>query len=296
MRRILPFLFIFVPLGFACADTAQVTAEADALHDKGMYADARTLILDAVPGAATGKEQAELYWRAARETLQLGDDAEDARKPKTDILAFFTEGEGWADKAIAADPQNDLGWYWKASNIGRWGQVKGILDSLGKAAPMRDFLVKELSINPDRSDAYFVLGQLYREVPGWPLSFGNIDAAVSLGRKSVDLRQAQAASGVEKEFVYNYATELAKSLYKRNWSASSRVTEQKNKSAKLAAAVTPLDKGSLYEATVTLKPVSDREEAKSLVQWVVAELGARAALSAPQADDLRKAKEVLKGW
>jgi tetratricopeptide (TPR) repeat protein len=296
MRRILPFLLILVPLSFAFADTSQAAAEADALHDKGMYADARKLILDAVPGASTGKEQAELYWRAARETLQLGDDAETAKKAKADILSFFTEGEGYADKAIAADPRNDLGYYWKSSNIGRWGQVKGILDSLGKASPMRDFLVKELSINADRSDAYFVLGQLYREVPGWPLSFGNIDAAVSLGRKSVDLRQAQAASGVEKEFVYNFAVELAKSLYKRNWTVAARTTEQKNKAAKLGAAATPLEKGSLYEATVTLKAVSDRNEAKSLAQWVVAERGARAQLTAPQADDLQKAKDVLKGW
>jgi hypothetical protein len=261
-----------------------------------MYADARKLLLDAIPGASGGKEQAELYWRAARETLQLGDDAENAKKAKADILALFTEGESYADKAIAADPRNDLGWYWKSSNIGRWGQVKGILDSLGKAPPMRDCLVKELAINADRTDAYFVLGQLYREVPGWPISFGNIDAAVSLGRKSVDLRQAQAASGVEKEFVYDFATELAKTLYKRNWNAAARLTEQKNKAAKLGAAVTPLDKGSLYEATVTLKSVSDREEAKSLVQWVVAELGARATLTAPQKDDLRKAKEVLSTW
>ena len=296
MRRILPVLLILVPLGFSYADTAQVTAEADALHDRGKNAEARKLLLDALPGAATGGEQADLYWRAARETLQLGDDAENAKKPKADILAFFTEGEGYADKAIAADPRNDLGWYWKSSNIGRWGQVKGIFDSLGKAPPMRDCLVKELAINPDRSDAYFVLGQLYREVPGWPVSFGNIDAAVSLGRKSVDLRQAQAASGSEKEFVYDFATELAKTLYKRNWSAATRATEQKNKAAKLTAAVTPLDKGSLYEATVTLKPGSDREEAKSLVQWVVAELGARASLTAPQADDLQKAKKVLAGW
>ena len=296
MRRILPFLLILVPLGLAFADTAQVTAEADALHDKGMYADAQKLILDAVPGASIGKEQAELYWRAARETLQLGDDAETAKKPKEDILAFFTAGEGYADKAIAADPQNDLGYYWKSSNIGRWGQVKGIFDSLGKAAPMREFLVKDLSINPDRTDAYFVLGQLYREVPGWPISFGNIDAAVSLGRKAVDLRLAQVSSGAEKEFVYNFATELAKTLYKRNWTAAVRITEQKNKAAKLGSATTPLDKGSLYEATVTLKPVSDREEAKSLVQWVVSELSRLSSLTAPQADDLKKAKEVLAGW
>jgi hypothetical protein len=297
MRRLLiTFLLVVLPLGIAGAEVIQVAAQADAMHDKGMFVEARKLLLDSLAGATGGKEQAELYWRAARETLELGDIAEKDKKPQADVLAVFLEGEGYADKAIAADPGNDLGYYWKSSNIGRWGQVKGILNSLFKAGPMKDLLIKELSINADRTDAYFVLGQLYRELPGWPVSFGNIDAAVSFGRKAVDLRQSQVQAGIEKELVYNFSTELAKTLYKRNLSSAARSAEQKNRAAKLAAATAPLDKGSSYEATVTLKDVSDREEAKALVEWVVAELGALPSLNAGQVKDLQKAKVVLKGW
>ena len=295
MRIVLVALLSILPLSTVVADIAQTVQAADAFHEKGMYADARTLVLDAVSGVSAGKEQAELYWRAARETLELGDIAEAAKKPAADVLAVFTEGEGYADKAIAADPQNDLGYYWKSSNIGRWGQVKGILNSLFKAGPMKDLLVKELTLNAERSDAYYVLGQLYRELPGI-ISFGNVDAAVSLGRKAVDLRQAQVKAGTEPQLSYNFISELAKSLYKRNWTAVTRLSEQKNKVAKLAAAVTPLDKGSYYEAGVTLQNVSDREEAKSLVQAVVAALQAEPSLSAPQAKDFQKAKDILKGW
>jgi tetratricopeptide (TPR) repeat protein len=289
-------LLVFLPLGFAHAEDSPAAAQADALHDKGMYAEARNLLNAALPDAPSGKERAELYWREARETLELGDVAEKDRKPQADILALFSEGEGYADKAIAADPQNDLGYFWKSANTGRWGQVKGILDSLSKAAPMKDLLVKELSLNPERSDPYFVLGQLYREVPGWPVSFGNIDAAVSLGRKAVEMRQAQVQAGTEKELVYSFYNELAKSLYKRDWSAARRVSEQKVKAAKLAAAGTPLEKGSLYEANADLQDMSDREEAKALVQFSVNELGKLAALTAPQAKDFQKAKALLTGW
>jgi len=296
MRIALIALFALLPLSFALADVAQTAQGADSLHNKGMYAEARTLVLNAVATAATGKEQAELYWRAARETLEFGDISDSAKKPVADTLAIFTEGEGYADKAIAADPQNDLGYYWKSSNIGRWGQVKGILNSLFKAGPMRDLLVKDLSLNSDRSDAYYVLGQLYREVPGWPVSFGNVTAAVSLGRKSVDLRQAQVRAGTEPALVYNFITELAKTLYKRNWSAATRAAEQKNEAARLAAATTQLDKASAYEATVTLENTSDRAEAKALVQGVVNDLQSRASLNAPDAKDLQSAKDVLKGW
>lgn len=296
MRRILVLSLFILPAALALADTAQVILQADSLDLKGSYVEARKLLLDSVTGASSAKEQAELYWRAARETLNLGDAADDAKKPQGDILALFSEGEGYADKAIAADPQNDLGYYWKSANIGRWGQTKGILNSLFKAGPMKDLLVKELSLNSERTDPYYVLGQLYRELPGWPVSFGNIDAAVSLGRKAVDLRMTQFQAGKEKDLVYNFYNELAKTLWKRNWSAANRLAEQKNKTAKLASATTPLDKGSFYEASVTLKDVSDREEAKSLVQWVVSELQKVASRNADQNKDLQKAVDLLKGW
>jgi hypothetical protein len=294
MRKLLTVALFLLPLALAVADTVAITAQADGLNDAGKYLEARTLVLDAAAGAdAAGK--AELFWRAARETLELGDIAEKAGKPQADVLAFFTEGQGYADKAIAADPGNDLAYYWKSANIGRWGQVRGVLDSLMKAQPMKDLLVKDLSINPERSDAYFVLGQLYRELPGL-ISFGDIAAAASLGRKAVDLRQAQVQAGTEKEIQYNFSTELAKTLWKRNWSAAARVKELAGRKARAASAATPLDKGAYYEATLTLKDVSDRDEAKGLVQWVVAQLGGLGDLSAGQKKDLQKARDVLKGW
>jgi hypothetical protein len=296
MRLTLAALLLVIPLSMAAADTATVLADADGLHNQGAYAPAVELLLDSVPSASGGREQAELYWRAARETLELGDQAEKERKPTADVLAVFTEGEGYADKAIASDPQDDLGYYWKSANIGRWGQVKGVVNALFKAATMKDLLLKELSLNPERSDPYYVLGELYRELPGWPVSFGNLDAAVSLGRKAVDMRQAQVEKGVEKELVYNFFTELAKTLYKRNWSAAARSAEQKNKAAKLSSAATPFDKAVLYEAGVVLRDQSDRDEAKTLVQWVVSELQKVSSLSAPDGKDLLKAKDVLRGW
>jgi hypothetical protein len=293
---LIAFLAAGLSLTAAWADVSKVTAEADALHDNGAYADAVKLLVDSAPSASGGKELAELYWRASRDTLEVGDIAEKAGKSKDDILAVFTTGEGYADKAIAADPGNDLGYYWKSANIGRWGQVKGILNALSKAAPMRELLVKELAINPQRAEPYYVLGELYREVPGWPVSFGNVDAAVSLGRRALDTREQQVSQGVEKQMDYNFANELAKTLRARNWSAAARIAEQKKKLSKLGAAVTPLEKGSLYEATVTLSGQSDREEAKSLVQWVVGELEKVPSLTAPQKKDLESAKTLLKGW
>ncbi len=288
-------LMLLLPLSIALADTAQVIAQADALHDQGQYAEAKRILLDAVGDAAGGAEKANLYWRAARETLETGNQAEDAKQPAAAILRIFEEGEGYANRAVEADPQNDLGYYWKSSNIGRWGQIKGILNSLVKAAPMRELLVKVVSLNPDRSDAYYVLGQLYRELPGRPISFGNADEAVSLGRWAAELRAAQVQSGAEKALSYAYYTELAKSLHKRNLSAAARAAGKAKKAAKYAAAADPLAKAAAYEAAVALEAVSDRDEATALVQWVIGELEKLTQSTAGDRKDLEKARKVLAG-
>jgi hypothetical protein len=296
MRRIAlvtVLLLLLVPAAFT--DILEVIKQADELHDKGRCLEARTLVLDAI-NTATAKEKAELYWRAARETLDLGDDAEDAKQPTGTILKFFEEGEGYAKKAVEANPQNNLGYYWQSANIGRWGQVKGILDSLFKAGPMKDLLFKDIGLEPEHSDAYFVLGQLYRELPGWPLSFGNIDFAVSLGRKAIDLNAEQARNGAAKSIFYSYYTELAKSLKNRNWNAAARLREQKAKAARFAAAKDALERGGNYESEVTLSGESDREEGRLLLQQAVAELEKKTNRTADDENDLRDAVETLKTY
>jgi tetratricopeptide (TPR) repeat protein len=295
MRRLL-IITVTLLVPFCLSAMAPDTlAKIDALHDLGKYEEARVLALEAVSSAGPA-EKAELYWRAARETLELGDDAEDRKESKDTILKFFEKGQEYADMAIAANPQNNLGYYWKSSNIGRWGQVKGILNSLFKAAPMKELLLKDLSLNAMHPDAYYVLGQLYRELPGAPLSFGDSDAAVSLGRMAVDLRAQAVKSGTEKELSYAYYLQLAKSLWKRNLTPAKRASGLAKRQAEWESAKTPLEKGSAYEATVQLKPVSDRDEAREIVTWMIAELSKIGSRTAGQDDDLKEAKETLAEW
>ena len=163
---------------------------------------------------------------------------------------------------------------------------------------MKDLLVKELvaQSRPDR--------RVFRPRPALPRAPGLAGflrqhrcRGLPGPQGSGCCGQAQVQAGVEKELVYNFSTELAKTLYKSNWSAAERLTEQKNKAAKLASAATPLDKGSLYEATVALKNVSDREEAKSAGPVGRERAGEGSPTSPrPEKRDLQKAKDVLKGW
>ncbi len=297
MRIVLSLTLVFLlPASLLRADVVDVVQQADGLHDQGRYAEAKAALLEAAAGTDNGREKAELYWRVARETLELGDLAEKAKKPTDVVLGYFVEGEGYADKAIEADPDDDLGYFWKSANIGRWGQVKGVFNALSKAAPIRDLLLKVLSINPERSDAYFVLGQLYRELPGWPISFGNTDWAVSLGRTAVDLNLEQVASGSEKDNSFDFFTELAKTLHQRGWSAATRLAEQKKKAAEYAEAKTPFERACFYEGVVALKNVSDAVEAKEIVQDVVTSMEKRSSLTTGQQKDYQKARDILRRW
>jgi tetratricopeptide (TPR) repeat protein len=277
------------------ADFQQEMAQADLLHKHDAHEEARAFLEAGLARAADGREQAEIYWRLARAWLNLGDQAEDKGAKGEALLAFFAEGEELAQKGIDADPGNHLAYYWKSATSGRWGQVKGILNALSKAKPMRNLLQKALALRPDHADSYYVLGQLYEQVPGG-ISFGDKDWAVSLGRKAVDLRAAQVRAGEEEELVYDYYTELAKHLWERNWSSGKRQKEQAKKAAPYAAKTDPMEKNCYYEGSVSLKNLSDREEARELLGWAVGELQALPRRTQGEEDDLEEALEVQAGW
>jgi tetratricopeptide (TPR) repeat protein len=297
MKRLAVLLCVsLVAVPLLLADLPQVMAEADRLHKQDAYEQSREFLEAGLGETADAREQAELYWRLARAWLNLGDLAEDKRVKGEALLAFFAKGEELAQKAIDLDPSNYLAYYWKCANIGRWGQVKGILNALAKAKPMRDLLQKTLSIRPDHSDSYYVLGQLYEQVPGAPLSFGDKDWAVSLGRKSVDLRVEQVKAGQEEELNYDFYTELAKHLWDRKWSAARRLKEQAKKAAPYAAKTDPMEKNFYYEAAVTLMEASDREEARELVGWALLQMQGLPRRTRSQEDDLQEALELQSGW
>jgi tetratricopeptide (TPR) repeat protein len=294
LGAILALFLIVVPL--CMADFQDILDRVDRLHQEEQYEQTRSLIETSMAEAATDAQKAELHWRLARAWLNLGDEAEDSGAAEEALLACFERGEAEAQKAIEADPNNHLGYYWKSANIGRWGQVKGVLNSLFKAKPMRELLQQALAVEPEHADSYYVLGQLYEQVPGFPVSFGDKDYAVSLGRKSVDLQEQQVRTGIEEEIDYDFYTEMAKHLWERNYSDSRRAREQGKKESKYRSTPDPMEKNFYYEAVVSLKDTSDREEALELINWVIRELQNLPERTDSQDDDLKEAREVLESW
>ena len=165
------------------ADINDVLADADRLDKEGDYEAEKSLLLSSLSQATTSYQIADLNWRLSRATLMIGDTKKRAGAQPPVVVPIFEEGESYADVSIANNQKIPDGYFWKAANIGLWGQARGIFESLAKAAPMRDLLHQAVQIQDDHADSYNVLGQLYEQVPGWPFSFGNPDYAVSLGRR-----------------------------------------------------------------------------------------------------------------
>ncbi|MFP4113007.1 MAG: hypothetical protein ACOC2Y_02215 [Spirochaetota bacterium] len=292
LKVIAAVLMVIACAGSLSAIDRAAIEEADALYEDDRPAEAVAVLEDARSTARGGPELAEVFWRLSRATLSVGERLADASAETESILATYEEGEQYGVRAVESDPSNHLGYYWQSANIGKWGQTKGILDSLFRAGPMRDLLKQAITMEPDHADSYYVLGQLYAQVPGF-ISFGNVDYAVSLGRKSVDLHEADLVSGAEDEVRHDFYIQLASHLIQRNWDARRRSREQENKARSFARTDDVLERGRHYEGTVEIPDRSDREEAEELLLDMIRRLEAIGDRTAGQEDELEDARELL---
>ena len=274
------FLVISVLLIFGISSIFAITQQleqADALYWNDRLEDAEALLLQTLDTAGTATEKAEVLWRLSRVTLAMGDEREVLGASDDELFATYEKAEKYALDALAlAELPNAI--VYKASSIGRWGETKGPLNALSKAKPMRDdftYLIDSKGVT-DNTISWYVLGQLYFQLPGWPISFGDLDTAISYTRKAIDTIPAT-------NLYPGHFKALATMLWKRDLSASKRNSELKSmeKDWKKAAGKSTLDQHAYYEGAngadakpfyspVALNKMSDRQEAGMLLQYALA--------------------------
>jgi tetratricopeptide (TPR) repeat protein len=272
-RRIWIFAHVLILVllaGPVMGQSPQDLETVDELIDEERPEEAIAM-LETLLGGASGPGRAEVLWRLSSATLMRGDQRKDAGASDEEILAIHEEGESWGTQAIAADADNHLGYYWKSANIGRWGQTKGVLNSLFRAPEMRDLLTEAVNRTPEHADSYYVLGQLYAAVPG-VVSFGNVEYAVSLGRKSVDLMEAELRSGERDEASEGFYIQLASHLIDRDWNARKRSRSMGGIRSSYRNANTPIDQGFYYEGSASLADEDDHDEAARILDEVIQRL------------------------
>jgi len=265
---------------------------SDELYEDDQSEQAVIVLEGTMSSARRDRERAEVLWRLARATLAVGESLDDAGAPEDELLSAFEQGEQYGIQAVEADPTNHLGYYWQSANIGRWGQTKGVVNSLFKAGPMRDLLRTAVEVEPDHAGSYYVLGQLYSEVPGL-ISFGNVDYAVGLARKSIDLHEADLRSGEADEREHDYYIQLANHLIKRGWNSRKRARMQANQEEAYRNASDSLERGWYYEGAVSIPEVSDEEEAREILQEMIAALRSIREPSDGHARQLERALELI---
>lgn len=303
MRKLtaaLVVLLIFSGSLWAQNQLKDLFEQADQFYDQEKNTQAEQVLQKAEQLASTDSEKAALYWRQARTVLNLADDAErDGTMSETELLAEYERGEALAQKAVELNPDDHNAYYWRASNVGRWGQTKGILNSLMKAGPMRDDLEIAVRKDPEHADSFYVLGLLYASVPKM-ISFGNVEYAVSYARRAIDVYDGDKTK-------YSYYLKLGEHLQQRGWDARKRVREAGKLAGKYRGGSDPVEKYKYYEADFDfdssqpysrsgVEGLSDLEEALKIMEWLEDELSRKSNPTSSERDQLKDAREHLADW
>ncbi len=143
-------------------------AQADALMKSPAldYQQAQQALADyegLLPGSPS------LWVRLARTCFVLGDTADDASR-----AGYYEKGLTYAEKLLAQQPDEAAGHYWKALNLSGLADVNR-LRGLKLLPQIMDELNRSLALDEtyDQAGAHRVLGRIYFEAPGWPLSVGS---------------------------------------------------------------------------------------------------------------------------
>jgi len=192
VRRFLGSLWLIVVL-WAQPTLAGTLAQADGLLlqpsvDKETALQAYRLYESLLPAA--GEERLQVLARLARASFFLGDlvDGRERRR-------YYEQGQQHAQTILTEFPGRVEGHYWLGLNLA------GLADANRLAG--RRLLPKILAaleqaaaIDPayDQAGAYRVLGRIYYEAPGRPLSVGDNAKAIRLLERAVQLAPANATN------------------------------------------------------------------------------------------------------
>lgn len=271
-------------------------AQSDRLASHDEFQKSIDLLESRLPGVSGSAERADIYWRLARDNFDIANAGESASGSGKPYLHLYEKSKKYADRAIALDPQNAKGYYWKAACVGKISQIRNLLRAFIEAGTVRDLLFKAGRLAPNDGEIWYVLGQLYSMIPGFPISFGDTTYAVSLGRKGLAARKAQVAAGTEPNLPEDYYIQLARELERRGWSEAEREHRHPQEAKEYRSTSDPVKKNFYYEGVVSIPKLSDKEEAIRIDRGVVSRLEALSARNQTQNDALKTARHDLASW
>ncbi len=162
-----------------CAqDVAAVIQAAD--HDRATF-NASAALDRFETALAAAPASYDLLWRAARESVDLGEAAPDAGKR----TSYNKKAEGYARRAVTANPGGADGHFMLAVALGRTALSLGSRDRVKYAGEIRDEALAAVKIEPRHAGALHVLGVWNAEIMRLS-SFARFAARNFLGGRAFD--------------------------------------------------------------------------------------------------------------
>jgi tetratricopeptide (TPR) repeat protein len=170
----------------------------------------KTILLEAV---SEEPDNARAWYELSRIYFYLGDMADD----KKEKLGAYVQGIDCGKKAVAADKDAAWGYIWEAANMGRMGQLKGVLKSLKVVSPIRQAVEKALEIDPGNTAALDIRAVVNYEVPklfGGDIkkSIEDLTAAISINPRHT-LLYVDLAEAYYRSKQYDKAREALTAMY-----------------------------------------------------------------------------------
>jgi tetratricopeptide (TPR) repeat protein len=186
-RLLLASLLLGVaPLARAADDLAAI--DQLYLHrDQGKNLDQSTARLEAL--LKEKPDDAPAMWRLGRCYFRQAE----RLSGKKERIAGFEKAEDTIKKSVELDPKDPEAHFWYGVAMGKRGQTRGIMSSLGMIGPLKKEMKTVLELDPKHGGAHHVLGELYRSLPGF---YG--------GSKKKALAEFEQAVELSPDYAVNY--------------------------------------------------------------------------------------------
>lgn len=106
-------------------------------------------------------------------------------KTSEEKLEAYERGRQAAKRAVELNPKSAPARFWYGTNIGRWGQTKGIMRSLFLLPAVKEAMQTALDLDPSFAPAYALGGNIFYEVPAFV--GGDLERSETMFRKGLEL-------------------------------------------------------------------------------------------------------------
>lgn len=116
--------------------------------------------------------------------------------PKTQSMEYYRKGQSYAETLIREEPNGAGGHYWLAMNLCGQADAGGNLLGHRLLPRILEELERAVALDEtyDQAGAHRVLGRIYYEAPGWPVSVGDLKKSLQHLKAAVRLAPATSTN------------------------------------------------------------------------------------------------------